>query len=324
MTSEVIATRPNVAHASDMDTTSTREHATLDALHTPTRRSAQRLRDTLRLNAATSLMGGLVAAAAPSSLDQLLDTGHEGWVRVVGIGLVAYALGLLTLAGSGVPRLIRWTPSIVGADIAWVVASTAAIVVGCFSRPGSALVLAIGLAVGGFAWHQQHMLSGLRAADDLSTITELPPFEITAARTQIAAPASTMWAIITDHELYGRLAPNLGAVRATARNGPELTRTCTNRAGESWDETCTRWDPGHRFAVEVDTAHYPYPLQTMMGEWAVRPSGDGAEVSMRFAYQPRGGIRAAAFAAVMHAAFPLVLQRIVRGWRREARRVHPR
>jgi len=299
-------------------------HVTLDALHAPIRRSAQRLRTTLRLNGATSLLGGLVATVAPATLDRLLGTGHAGWVRVVGAGLVFYALGLLVVAGSRVPRVSRWTPYIVGADLAWVLASIVGISAGLFSGPGSAVVITVGLAVGGLAWRQQRTLAELRPSTEVASVGESPPFEIAEARAQIDAPVSTMWAIITDHELYGRLAPNLGGVRATAPDGPGLTRTCSNRAGEEWHETCTLWDPGRRFAIEVDTSRYPYPLQAMLGEWSVRPCAGGSEVSMRFAYRSTRGLRAGAFALVMQAAFPLVLRRILGGWRREARSTRSR
>ena len=278
----------------------------------------------LRLNGATSLVGGLVGAVAPAALDRLLGTGHTGWVRFVGLGLVFYALDLLVLAGSRVARVSRWTPFVVGADVAWVSASIAGVAAGWFSGPGSAVVLMVGLAVGGFAWHQQRALAELRTSTQVAPVDESPPFEIAEVRAQVDAPVSTMWAIITDHELYGRLAPNLGGVRATAPDGPGLTRTCSNRAGEEWHETCTLWDPGRRFAIEVDTSRYPYPLQAMLGEWSVRPCAGGSEVSMRFAYRSTRGLRAGAFALVMQAAFPLVLRRILGGWRREARSTRSR
>jgi ribosome-associated toxin RatA of RatAB toxin-antitoxin module len=302
-----------------MDTTIPTDHLTLDALHTPGRREAQRLRNALRLNAATSLAGGLVAAVAPTALDRLLGSGHPGWVRVVGVGLVVYALDLLVLAGSRMTRLLRWTPYVVGADVAWVAASIVGIAAGWLSGPGTAVMAAVGLAVGFFAWRQQRAHLGLRASAEWASTDGTPPFEIAEVRAHVAAPASAMWEVITDHELYGRLAPNLGGVQATGPNGPALTRTCSNRAGEEWHETCTLWDPGHRFAIEVDTSDYPYPLQAMLGEWSVQPAGEGAEVSMRFAFRPRSGVRAGAFALVMQAAFPLVLRRILRGWRHEAR-----
>jgi hypothetical protein len=72
--------------------------------------------------------------------------------------------------------------------------------------------------------------------------------------------------------------------------------------------------------VAVDTGDYPYPLAVMQGSWAVEPiATDRSRLVMRFLFQPRAGLRGRAFAWAMHAAFPFVLRRILRGWRQAAR-----
>jgi len=52
---------------------------------------AQRLRNILRVNAATSMAAGLVMSIAPAAVDRILGTGHTAWIRVVGVGLVVFA-----------------------------------------------------------------------------------------------------------------------------------------------------------------------------------------------------------------------------------------
>ena len=44
----------------------------------------------LRLNALNSIVFGVALATVPGRIDQLLDTGHPGWIRVVGLGLVPF------------------------------------------------------------------------------------------------------------------------------------------------------------------------------------------------------------------------------------------
>ena len=57
--------------------------------------------------------------------------------------------------------------------------------------------------------------------------------------------------------------------RSSAEAGEPLRRRCTNTTGQDWQETCTVWDEGRRFAVDVDTSDYPYPLRLMRGLWQV-------------------------------------------------------
>ena len=82
-----------------------------------------RLRLVLAANAAASGLAGLTAVVASGRLDDWLDTGHSGWVRVVGAGLVAFALAVIVLSRSNVERLRRWVPAVSAADGAWVVMS---------------------------------------------------------------------------------------------------------------------------------------------------------------------------------------------------------
>lgn len=142
-----------------------------------------------------------------------------------------------------------------------------------------------------------------------------PPLEAMAISTEVDALAERAWVVVTDHELYGRLAPNLGRVELTTTNGPDLARRCTDRKGRGWNESCTLWDDGRRFAVAVDTSDYPYPLQVVRGSWWVDPiSGARCRLGMTFLFQPRPGLRGRLFVWAMHAAFPLTVRRILRGW----------
>ncbi|MBA3250181.1 MAG: SRPBCC family protein, partial [Geodermatophilaceae bacterium] len=130
-------------------------------------------------------------------------------------------------------------------------------------------------------------------------------------------PPAVVWPVVSDHELYGRLAPNLGKVEVVEGEGTGMRRRCEDTLGRGWTETCTLWNDGHEYAVAVDTADYPYPLGEMEGHWAARPDVGGSLVTMRFRFVPRPGVTGGAFAAVMLLAFRPVLRRILRGWERE-------
>lgn len=288
---------------------------------TTVRVAAQRLRNTLRINAGISTLTGLVLLAAPGRLADLIGTGHPGWIRFVGTGLVLFAADVAAVAGARLRRLLVFAPAVIAADIAWVVATIGTVAARWFNPAGVAVVADVGVVIATLGWRQTvHWRRTRRLAGKrLDLIDESPPIEVFRTAGPVPAPARDVWAVITDHDLYGRLAPNLSGVRVLTGNGPDLVRTCSNTKGQTWTETCTLWDDGHRFDVDVHTDGYPYPLQVMRGSWWVEPDGAHHSIAgMDFLLQPRSGLRGRLFAAAMQAAFPFVLRRILRGWRTEA------
>ncbi len=111
---------------------------------------ADGLRSVLRANALTSAVGGLVAAAVPGTLDRLLGTGHPGWVRITGVGLVAFAGAVLAVARSRPERRRRDALAVSAADATWVVASFATIMAGWFSTGGAVAVALVAAMVATF------------------------------------------------------------------------------------------------------------------------------------------------------------------------------
>jgi len=148
-------------------------------VHTPGRLAAQRLRNTLRLNAAFSLFGGTLAAVGPSRLDSWLDIGHAGWVRVFGVGLAAFVVGVVAIAGARMSRLLGWAPVVIAGDAAWVLASLITIFAGWYGTAGDLIVAAVAVMVGGFAIGQYVTWHGTRSViDDSVAVDEAPPVEV--------------------------------------------------------------------------------------------------------------------------------------------------
>jgi len=146
---------------------------------TAVRLAAQRLRNTLRLNAVTSGLGGLFAAAAPGPLDRWLDTGQPEWVRTIGAGLIVFAAAVFITAGARLSHLLRFTPIIVAGDAVWVASSTTTIGAGWYSGLGAAVVGAVAIMVACFAvrqaitWHRTRAYRPISARAD-----ETPPVEV--------------------------------------------------------------------------------------------------------------------------------------------------
>ena len=123
------------------------------------------LRIVLRSNATTSGLGGIVAAAAPGPIDDILGTGQQGWVRLVGIGLVLFAASVVATSRLDVGQMRRLVPGISAGDGSWVVGSVVAIALGWFSTGGAVVIGLVALMVGAFGVAQALLVQ------QLSTVT---------------------------------------------------------------------------------------------------------------------------------------------------------
>ncbi|MFN3256989.1 MAG: hypothetical protein ACE37B_14980 [Ilumatobacter sp.] len=104
--------------------------------------------------------------------------GWDGWVRVVGASLVAFALTVIALSRSNVQSLRRWVPAVSLADGGWVAASIATIIAGWYSSSGAAIIGIIAVIVGTFAIAQMRLLRAPSAP-----VT--PPADLTAPRERL-------------------------------------------------------------------------------------------------------------------------------------------
>jgi hypothetical protein len=282
----------------------------------PEHEPARPLRTALRLNALFSTATGLAAIVAGHAIAASLGADgdwHHWAVRAVGVGLACFALALLLVAAAPPRGLARGGLVVSALDGSWVVGSVAVLALFDLPRSGSILVGGTALVVAVFA------LAQALASARLDRDGDVGPLEVMALERPVAAPASAVWPVITDHAEYGRLAPNLSRVEVTSGPGEPLARRCTSLAGHDWNEACTLWDEGRRFAVDVDPRDYPYALAVIRGEWGVEPaaSGPGSTIRMRFAFQARPGVRGALLAALMRPAFVLYIgPSIFRGWQR--------
>lgn len=93
-------------------------------------------------------------AIAPATTDDVLGTGHPGWVRVVGLALLPFAALVVWLSTTHPERLRLVTPGVIAGDAAWVVASIATIALGWYSGGGIALVVAMAVMVDVWAFLQ--------------------------------------------------------------------------------------------------------------------------------------------------------------------------
>jgi ribosome-associated toxin RatA of RatAB toxin-antitoxin module len=109
----------------------------------------------------------------------------------------------------------------------------------------------------------------------------------------VQAPADLVWAVVADVAGYAEVAPGLSHVEFLEGDGQGLRRRCYDVRGRGWNETCTLWEPGHRYRMQVDTASYPFPLRQLLrsfqGSWSVDPVPEGALITVGFHAEPRLG-----------------------------------
>lgn len=266
-----------------------------------------------RLNAAFSAVTGVSALVARGVVADALAVPAPA-VTIVGIGLITFAAGLTVLSSRPVERLSGWGKAVSTADAGWVVASIAFLAAHTPEASGTALVLTTSMVVGALAAAQW-------ASRDEGDNRRGP--RVIEVASDVDATADDLWEVMTDSDLYGRLAPNLSKVGefSTGSDGTPTQRRCWDRLGKHWDETCTAWSPGQTYSVRVhtDAPDYPYPLRALRGMWSVAPlDPDRSRVTIRFEFDPRPGVAGSAFAASLFASGPAISKRIISGWAKEA------
>lgn len=157
-------TEPQTQHQNRDHTGDRAERAIHRQLGTP----ESTLRLVLRANAATSGLGGLTALLAGGATAELLGTGDTTWVRIVGAGLVAFAVFVAVIASSSTKRLRQEVPVISAGDLAWVVGTIATIALGWYSTRGALAMGAVGAMVGAFAVTQARFVRRLGSDDRVS------------------------------------------------------------------------------------------------------------------------------------------------------------
>lgn len=266
----------------------------------------------LRTNAVFSLVGGVVALVAFAPVDTMLGTGSRVVVAACGVGLIAFAVFVADVAASSPGSARRRAVVVSIADGMWCAGTAVLLAAVDVTGAGVVLLVAIALVVAAFGLIQVVLVRRSAGIDPGVAVPERIHVEHV-----IDAASDHVWPLLTDHDLYGRLAPNLSRVEVLGGAGVGMQRRCYDTLGRGWSERCVLWDEGSRFAVDVDTSDYPYPLDVMRGSWGVERLGtDRSIVTMDFELVPRRGLAGALFVIVMLAGFRPVLTRIVRGWQR--------
>jgi carbon monoxide dehydrogenase subunit G len=142
----------------------------------------------------------------------------------------------------------------------------------------------------------------------------------TERRRRIEAPPDLVWDVMTDPDVYARVAPNLASVEIVSGDGEGMVRRCVDADGNVWTESCTRWADGHEFAVAVDVADSDFHRRLFTrfeGRWALSTDGDGGVVTVAFEYDPRYGPLGTLVSKYVAYRAPPLIEAIFDGWEAE-------
>ncbi|MEO1210811.1 MAG: SRPBCC family protein [Cyanobacteria bacterium J06638_20] len=283
------------------------------------------LRTALTINGFFSAVSGLVCILKPARLADLLLQQPLSILRLsmpelifgLGIGLLLFAVLVLLTARQKITNRQR-VQFITALDGVWVLGSGVLLTAFAhyFSGLGMAIIMGIAIAVAFFAVGQLIGLALMyQGKNEITVVRQGARLKLTA-RTLTHATPETVWQIMNDQEGYAIVADNLSKVEIISGQGYGMVRQCTNNDGQSWRETCTRWDEGRAFAFRIDTEakDYPYPIGALTGEWALIPKPDHTQICMTFNISAKAGLLNRLRLTLMIAPFAQVCDRLLNNW----------
>lgn len=118
------------------------------------------------------------------------------------------------------------------------------------------------------------------------------PLAISVSR-KVKAPPEAVWTAVADAGDFARFADGIAHTEVTGPLGVGMLRVCTDDAGGSWSESCTLWEEGRRYRMEVDVDSYPWYYRTLIGAlsqtWTVAPWADATLLTLEFSGRMRLG-----------------------------------
>ena len=247
----------------------------------------------------------------------LLGLSPSNIIIEVGIGLLVFA-GLVFFTARQTMLSLSRAKFISILDMLWVGGSAILLVVYSeyFSSGGFAAVLVVAAIVFIFAIDQLlGVVLTYQGESEVSASTQGDRLTLRASRFTKASP-ERVWEVMSHQESYADVAENISKVEVLQGKGEGMIRKCYDHKGESWQETCSRWDEGRAFAFRVHTEakDYPYPIAQLAGEWSLSPCPQGTQIMMVFQVQAKPGLVNRLLFNMMAAPFAGICDRLLSKW----------
>ncbi|MBV1911806.1 MAG: hypothetical protein KUG78_21110 [Kangiellaceae bacterium] len=261
-------------------------------------------RTTLLLNAAFSILCGVLFIIFPEEISEQLFVNIETWsnelIFWIGVGLVLFSLDVFIVATNAYLQK-KQVMRIILADIGWVVVSILVYIFDrhYFTSTGIYLLDGVALIVTLFAISQYIGAKRIKPLQSKIKINiEIVDEKIIASVSQkTQAPTAIVWNIMTDHAKYWEVASNLSKSEIISGQGLGMVRRCYGPKGENWLETCNEYSEGQSYSFDIHTeaADYPYPFSKLKGVWSVKSltsqtqGANQSEFSIFIEVTPKGG-----------------------------------
>lgn len=135
----------------------------------------------------------------------------------------------------------------------------------------------------------------------------------------VSGPVGVAWEVVSDMAAFGDAAPGLSKAEVVEGHGEGMRRRCYDSRGRGWEEVCTVWEEGRRYAMRVKTETYPFPLRQMFrsfnGAWEVEPGAAGTLVTMR--YEAEFSRLGSALRPLIRRMFARQCEAMLDNWQRE-------
>lgn len=274
------------------------------------------LRFALLGNALFSTLSGLLLLLAPGTVGNWLGVEADWILRVLGAGLLGFALDLIHQATRS--RMVSWRGLLSSlADLAWVLSTAGLLILtpGWFSPLGAGLLIAVASVVLVFGCLQFLGVKRLHQVPGSSRIYRH------CVLVEAQAPASVIWESVGQLGDISRFMPTLkhSFIRDDRPPGTGCVRQCEDQSGKKWAEECTAYNPATR-SLEVNflcgEPGFPFPASSMRGGWRVNPIGESScEVMVWWELEPEPAWMAAVFMPVLafqvDRDFPVVIGNMV-------------
>jgi len=271
-------------------------------------------------NALFSATTGLVMALLPGPVSQWLGHPYPLALKILGIGLVVFALFLALLASRRQRAIV--TPLLVCvADLSWVVGTVALAVIwpGAFSQFGWTVAALVAMFVLLFAVLQY---MGLMMWFRDSGAAQQPSSRI-CLHYKVGIDPESLWGLVSDVANIHRYAANLSDSRLVSDVSMDgrTVRECDARGGSSWREALTINHADMTIDAVFDTKRdeFPLPAREMIGGWVLKDDAGGTSVTVWWNILPKRPRMFAVIAPIMSTVLSLQMGRVVRTMAKEAR-----
>ncbi|OJJ17264.1 hypothetical protein BKI52_31675 [marine bacterium AO1-C] len=230
----------------------------------------------LTANFLMSLSSGIILIAFQAQVAQLFGVAPHAVFPVIGVGLLLFALSIAIEIKKQRALAILWIST---QDALWVITSAVILIWQPWniSAAGYWVIDGVAMFVLLFCIFQLKGLAQMNIRNGAKVLS---------FKRVINAPQETVWEIITRFEDFHLVAPNIDRVQILSEQtqGTGMIRAC-GHGQKSWQETCTLWEEGEKYAFEVDTnaPDYPFPFASLRGSWTLHPaSNQQTEILMEF------------------------------------------